>query len=185
MGTGKREARIENERIERERIINENRNWKKCDKCKGKGFHHGFGEHGHDPDWCTECGGLGDVIVDESELGITEERLKEIEQIYQLDKVESLDFSKYIRELVGACRYFIVEAKMTDQALENWLAISIQEQTLRSEAVKQADELAKSIESVIDQLPYLERILKIPKEGLVRNRFDNIKLTLREGVQKE
>jgi len=30
-----------------------------CVKCKGEGFHHGFGEHGHDPDHCTDCGGSG------------------------------------------------------------------------------------------------------------------------------
>jgi protein gp37 len=30
-----------------------------CPTCSGKGFHHGFGEGGHDPDWCSECGGPG------------------------------------------------------------------------------------------------------------------------------
>ena len=30
-----------------------------CSRCAGKGYHHGFGEHGHDPDWCSECGGCG------------------------------------------------------------------------------------------------------------------------------
>lgn len=28
-----------------------------CSKCEGRGYHHGFGEDGNDPDWCTECGG--------------------------------------------------------------------------------------------------------------------------------
>lgn len=28
-----------------------------CPGCNGKGYHHGFGEHGHDPDWCLNCGG--------------------------------------------------------------------------------------------------------------------------------
>jgi hypothetical protein len=32
-----------------------------CPKCSGKGYHHGFGEHGHDPDWCEECGGPGEL----------------------------------------------------------------------------------------------------------------------------
>ncbi len=32
-----------------------------CERCGGKGYHHGFGEHGHDPDWCSECGGAGYV----------------------------------------------------------------------------------------------------------------------------
>jgi protein gp37 len=31
-----------------------------CKRCEGRGYHHGFGEHGHDPDWCSECGGTGD-----------------------------------------------------------------------------------------------------------------------------
>ncbi len=42
-----------------------------CDRCKGKGYHHGFGEDGHDPDWCEVCGGaerwrpeLSDVLFD-------------------------------------------------------------------------------------------------------------------------
>lgn len=30
-----------------------------CRRCEGKGFHHGFGEGGHDPDWCDRCGGQG------------------------------------------------------------------------------------------------------------------------------
>lgn len=30
-----------------------------CNRCGGKGYHHGFGEDGHDPDWCSECGGPG------------------------------------------------------------------------------------------------------------------------------
>lgn len=29
----------------------------KCQRCDGRGYHHGFGEDGHDPDWCVECGG--------------------------------------------------------------------------------------------------------------------------------
>lgn len=29
----------------------------KCERCSGKGYHHGFGENGHDPDWCEVCGG--------------------------------------------------------------------------------------------------------------------------------
>lgn len=28
-----------------------------CQKCEGRGYHHGFGDNGHDPDWCSECGG--------------------------------------------------------------------------------------------------------------------------------
>lgn len=32
---------------------------KPCPTCDGRGYHHGFGEHGHDPDWCETCGGPG------------------------------------------------------------------------------------------------------------------------------
>jgi len=35
-----------------------------CPRCKGKGYHHGFGEHGYDPDWCESCGGPGDAWRD-------------------------------------------------------------------------------------------------------------------------
>lgn len=28
-----------------------------CDRCDGRGWHHGFGERGHDPDWCVKCDG--------------------------------------------------------------------------------------------------------------------------------
>lgn len=34
-----------------------------CDRCSGRGYHHGFGEDGADPDWCTVCGGAGEVIA--------------------------------------------------------------------------------------------------------------------------
>lgn len=30
-----------------------------CDRCTGVGYHHGFGENGHDPEWCSQCGGGG------------------------------------------------------------------------------------------------------------------------------
>lgn len=30
-----------------------------CARCSQRGYHHGFGEDGHDPDWCTVCGGSG------------------------------------------------------------------------------------------------------------------------------
>ena len=34
-----------------------------CERCEGRGYHHGFGEHGHDPDWCEVCGGGGHNIA--------------------------------------------------------------------------------------------------------------------------
>ena len=30
-----------------------------CKRCEGRGYHHGFGERGWDPDWCVRCGGPG------------------------------------------------------------------------------------------------------------------------------
>lgn len=30
-----------------------------CKRCRGRGYHHGFGERGLDPDWCLDCGGSG------------------------------------------------------------------------------------------------------------------------------
>lgn len=39
-----------------------------CDYCKGRGYHHGFGEGGHDPDWCIRCGGIGRWEEFEGEL---------------------------------------------------------------------------------------------------------------------
>lgn len=30
-----------------------------CARCAGRGYHHGFGEGGADPDWCDKCGGPG------------------------------------------------------------------------------------------------------------------------------
>jgi len=35
-----------------------------CERCAGKGYHHGFGEDGVDPDWCDTCGGSGSVTLD-------------------------------------------------------------------------------------------------------------------------
>ena len=34
-----------------------------CKRCNGYGYHHGFGEHGHDPDWCDQCQGPGFVMA--------------------------------------------------------------------------------------------------------------------------
>jgi hypothetical protein len=38
-----------------------------CQKCEGSGYHHGFGEGGVDPDWCTVCGGSGYDIPPDAE----------------------------------------------------------------------------------------------------------------------
>lgn len=35
-----------------------------CPKCQGKGYVHGFGEHGADPDWCPSCDGHGVIALD-------------------------------------------------------------------------------------------------------------------------
>jgi len=42
-------------------IEEENGLWEEhvCPQCNGAGYHHGFGERGMDPDWCTLCGGPG------------------------------------------------------------------------------------------------------------------------------
>ena len=38
-----------------------------CSKCKGQGYHHGFGEDGADPDWCIDCGGGGYEFPDDED----------------------------------------------------------------------------------------------------------------------
>lgn len=38
-----------------------------CERCNGYGYHHGFGEHGHDPDWCVVCGGAQVVPAHDAE----------------------------------------------------------------------------------------------------------------------
>ncbi len=32
-----------------------------CQRCVSRGYHHGFDEHGNDPDRCEVCGGSGFV----------------------------------------------------------------------------------------------------------------------------
>jgi hypothetical protein len=49
------------ERVGRCIKLQEDAEFVPCPKCNGKGYHHGFGEHGHDPDWCEMCGGPGEV----------------------------------------------------------------------------------------------------------------------------
>lgn len=38
-----------------------------CSRCAGKGYHHGFGEYGLDPDWCETCGGGGVELADKNQ----------------------------------------------------------------------------------------------------------------------
>jgi hypothetical protein len=40
---------------------------KACPRCLGRGYHHGFGEYGADPDWCEACGGPGHVMLHDYE----------------------------------------------------------------------------------------------------------------------
>lgn len=34
-----------------------------CPRCCGRGYHHGFGDDGNDPDWCENCGGAQKVCA--------------------------------------------------------------------------------------------------------------------------
>jgi len=54
-------------RVRRYLQLQESPEFVACPRCKGKGYHHGFGEHGHDPDWCEQCGGPGEWPVDDWE----------------------------------------------------------------------------------------------------------------------
>jgi hypothetical protein len=53
---------------------------KPCQKCNGKGYHHGFGTDGHDPDWCEECGGCQFVPAhtDEQAMGLALGKLRAV-----------------------------------------------------------------------------------------------------------
>jgi hypothetical protein len=54
---------VTDEQVERayNRFMQANSETDPCPRCTGNGYHHGFGEHGHDPDWCESCGGPGTV----------------------------------------------------------------------------------------------------------------------------
>jgi hypothetical protein len=55
------------------RKAEENPNMIDCQTCNGRGYHHGFGEDGADPDWCSNCGGGGyDMTEDEQNRPIDE-----------------------------------------------------------------------------------------------------------------
>ena len=45
-----------------------NPNMVRCPRCEGKGYHHGFGENGYDPDWCELCEGTASVLAEGEEL---------------------------------------------------------------------------------------------------------------------
>ncbi len=38
-----------------------------CARCSQRGYHHGFDEDGHDPDWCQTCGGSGFVAANDEQ----------------------------------------------------------------------------------------------------------------------
>ena len=67
---------ITDEMVERayNRFIAANSETEDCPRCAGRGYHHGFGEHGHDPDWCEICGGPG-VISKYDEMAAMREAL--------------------------------------------------------------------------------------------------------------
>ena len=55
--------------------------FKDCPTCKGKGYAHGYGTHSVEPDWCDECGGLGEIVDEDAtrlvKLQIVSKVLKE------------------------------------------------------------------------------------------------------------
>jgi len=50
------------ERIRRYLALTDDPEFIDCPRCKGVGYHHGFGEGGVDPDWCEDCGGIGSEL---------------------------------------------------------------------------------------------------------------------------
>lgn len=73
-----REALVTDEMVERalDRYMEAASRMVDCPRCNGHGYHHGFGEDGHDPDWCDMCGGLG-VVGACDEMSAMREALKE------------------------------------------------------------------------------------------------------------
>ncbi len=65
-----------------------------CPRCGSKGYHHGFGEHGHDPDWCVDCVGIS-------------------EWIYQIDPDEAaVDMRSLLQHIEALDRYGIMLEKL-------------------------------------------------------------------------
>jgi hypothetical protein len=56
------------ERIRRYLQLNVEPEMVVCSTCAGKGYHHGFGEDGRDPDWCEACGGPGKVLHPDADV---------------------------------------------------------------------------------------------------------------------
>lgn len=55
------------------RHAEENPRFVECPRCKGVGYHHGFGEEGNDPDWCSQCGGSQQIMpADEADRPLIE-----------------------------------------------------------------------------------------------------------------
>lgn len=56
-----------------------------CKRCDGRGYHHGFGEHGHDPDWCEVCGGCQSVPEFEDRAAMREALIAALSQAQRQD----------------------------------------------------------------------------------------------------
>ena len=123
---------------------------------------------------------------------VDENRLQEIECIYDLNRIESPNFAKYIRELIGGCRE--LDKEVTDWrmrfevAFENNIQYIYENKKLENtkhELVEQAEKLFETIETAISELQFLERSLNLPERGYDRNNFNRVMRTLKEGVKDE
>lgn len=56
------------QRVTRYLALVDNPEFVECPRCNGKGYHHGFGEGGADPDWCEECGGPGQYLHPDADV---------------------------------------------------------------------------------------------------------------------
>jgi hypothetical protein len=56
------------ERVARYLALCDEPEFVECARCKGKGYHHGFGEDGADPDWCEDCGGPGQMLHPDADV---------------------------------------------------------------------------------------------------------------------
>ena len=72
-----------------------------CPKCKGKGYHHGFGEHGHDPDWCLLCGGPGWVEHPDYSTHEPTELLKQAADLLAQQAQEIQELKNYLARVAG------------------------------------------------------------------------------------
>jgi hypothetical protein len=144
------------ERIRRYLQLNVEPEMVVCSTCAGKGYHHGFGEDGRDPDWCEACGGPGKVLHPDADVS-PDDLLRDAESALsearaEIAKLEALLARTETKRLENFQRAEAAEAQIRSVGIVPYLDRMTQLAEARDTARAERDTIRQQVSVLVSAL---------------------------------